>query len=408
MGCISMRIATGSSPLARGLPAGLDRPEAPSRIIPARAGFTHRLRDGLHGVEDHTRSRGVYRATSIVRPAKAGSSPLARGLPAWPGWCRSLGGIIPARAGFTGGGVGVRGLVQDHPRSRGVYCATRRSRRRGCGSSPLARGLQQAGHDDRGGSRIIPARAGFTSCRTAPRRRRRDHPRSRGVYRSTARLHVRRHGSSPLARGLLAVGRHEECRPRIIPARAGFTRCGCAARTAAADHPRSRGVYSGTLPTLRDSYGSSPLARGLLPALDPLPDWAGIIPARAGFTVPLQVIDVVEADHPRSRGVYVATTRRLRGWPGSSPLARGLPYRALYQRLPRGIIPARAGFTPSPGCERRHIEDHPRSRGVYIRGGLSRPRRPGIIPARAGFTMHKYPVECIMEDHPRSRGVYPR
>ena len=32
-----------------------------------------------------------------------------------------LGGIIPARAGFTAVTQGVSGYVKDHPRSRGVY-----------------------------------------------------------------------------------------------------------------------------------------------------------------------------------------------------------------------------------------------------------------------------------------------
>ena len=73
--------------------------------------------------------------------------------------------------------------------------------------------------------RIIPARAGFTrSCRTVRRRRRRDHPRSRGVYARILDYGEAGCGSSPLARGLLEVhtifGEFE----RIIPARAGFTR----------------------------------------------------------------------------------------------------------------------------------------------------------------------------------------
>ena len=70
------------------------------------------------------------------------------------------------------------------------------------------------------------------------------------------------------------------------------------------DHPRSRGVYPEKMDRMRCGRGSSPLARGLLPAFSlpnspsgssPLargllagpgdgPGYRGIIPARAGFT----------------------------------------------------------------------------------------------------------------------------
>ena len=57
------------------------------------------------------------------------------------------------------------------------------------------------------------------------------------------------------------------------------------------------------------------------------------------------MMDGVQADHPRSRGVYIATAGAILILSGSSPLARGL----LDNKYPmfniNGIIPARAGFT---------------------------------------------------------------
>mgnify|MGYP001676272510 CR=1 FL=1 len=53
--------------------------------------------------------------------------------------------IIPARAGFTHCGVVSRGSLWDHPRSRGVYGAVDRVDRDVLGSSPLARGLRPPG-----------------------------------------------------------------------------------------------------------------------------------------------------------------------------------------------------------------------------------------------------------------------
>ena len=51
-----------------------------------------------------------------------------------------------------------------------------------------------------------------------------DHPRSRGVYNNNEYNSMVQAGSSPLARGLLATPEPIALTPRIIPARAGFTR----------------------------------------------------------------------------------------------------------------------------------------------------------------------------------------
>ena len=50
-----------------------------------------------------------------------GSSPLARGLRLTRNNVQIAVGIIPARAGFTGGVEVESQSVKDHPRSRGVY-----------------------------------------------------------------------------------------------------------------------------------------------------------------------------------------------------------------------------------------------------------------------------------------------
>ena len=91
----------GSSPLARGLHPRILDPRHPGRIIPARAGFTREVGDGLSVPWDHPRSRGVYDNEPLKGIHLDGSSPLARGLRV--GIARLLVGygIIPARAGFT-------------------------------------------------------------------------------------------------------------------------------------------------------------------------------------------------------------------------------------------------------------------------------------------------------------------
>ena len=257
-------------------------------------------------------------------------------------------------------------MRRDHPRSRGVYRLPDRYKYLTKGSSPLARGLQRGENTRHAQVRIIPARAGFTRSTRGRRRSSRDHPRSRGVYWSGPFSVGRGLGSSPLARGLR----------RVVPAFSPIP----------SDHPRSRGVY--LLFSIHTYFlsGSSPLARGLPPPTYYATRTTRIIPARAGFT--RQAVST-----PPSAS-------------GSSPLARGLPHALSIVNMQYRIIPARAGFTHRRLGGAPARPDHPRSRGVYcplthphrastgsspLARGLqrvSRPRRGDlrIIPARAGFT----------------------
>ena len=70
-----------------------------------------------------------------------------------------------------------------------------------------------------------------------------------------------------------------------------------------------------------------------------------IIPARAGFTGPRHTNFSEAQDHPRSRGVYVRPASRMATEVGSSPLARGLRSGQVGVGGGVRIIPARAGFT---------------------------------------------------------------
>ena len=218
---------------------------------------------GRRGSGDHPRSRGVYTPALSGEATAAGSSPLARGLPVRMRIFPSPYGIIPARAGFTRPRTAGRPQRGDHPRSRGVYSQSASSNSEETGSSPLARGLRPNRRCKGPRTGIIPARAGFTptasrwSCST------RDHPRSRGVYCAEDSQDCDGAGSSPLARGLRA-GRPRDARAAgIIPARAGFTRCRSLSESPRSDHPRSRGVYGQPRRRGRPEAGSSPLARGL-------------------------------------------------------------------------------------------------------------------------------------------------
>ena len=295
---------TGSSPLARGLRHQRPAVPAAGRIIPARAGFT---------------AEGIR-----ARAGEGGSSPLARGLLLPSHGCGASHRIIPARAGFTSRCEGDSFRCLDHPRSRGVYRREIIASPATLGSSPLARGLpvepDLAGAD----VGIIPARAGFTGRKCNIFAYGQDHPRSRGVYAHDNLTVIRNLGSSPLARGLPRGDGARRRRPRIIPARAGFTAGMPPCERASEDHPRSRGVYKGRRSRIWVGGGSSPLARGLLPRPRRRRAGAGIIPARAGFTPASHAIGWAGRIIPARAGFTWRSTLTSQKGAGSSPLARGL------------------------------------------------------------------------------------
>ena len=135
---------TGSSPLARGLQVQLGSASWWARIIPARAGFTPPSRLRLRRSGDHPRSRGVYFMGFTNFMIASGSSPLARGLPLRGVTATEARRIIPARAGFTHLEEDTYHGSPDHPRSRGVYVDISFGPDSLAGSSPLARGLLDA------------------------------------------------------------------------------------------------------------------------------------------------------------------------------------------------------------------------------------------------------------------------
>ena len=253
------------------------------------------------------------------------------------------------------------------------------------GSSPLARGLPRGFPAFAPGTRIIPARAGFTPAARDRPHHGQDHPRSRGVYLLRDADGNVIGGSSPLARGLRKTGGLARKGGGIIPARAGFTAGPYAGARSVRDHPRSRGVYSGRTSPAIGGNGSSPLARGLRDGEDALCDGDGIIPARAGFTPPITLRRPPRTDHPRSRGVYGSSSRPSPNPSGSSPLARGLHRRYRGIRPDGRIIPARAGFTSPVPAPASCPTDHPRSRGVYVSAQTGRSGSRGSSPLARGL-----------------------
>ena len=111
---------SGSSPLVRGQRTEVSVRSHLLRIIPARAGPTTRLLEGLRSSPDHPRSCGANLSDSELESIRGGSSPLVRGQPSvltcsWP-----VNRIIPARAGPTHTNPVPCRAPPDHPRSCGA------------------------------------------------------------------------------------------------------------------------------------------------------------------------------------------------------------------------------------------------------------------------------------------------
>ena len=214
----------GSSPLSRGIHAAMSESGSERRIIPALAGNTHADHVHIYLDGDHPRSRGEYIPAFCHARRRMGSSPLSRGIRLVPLIPLSLGRIIPALAGNTGGLVVLYWDGRDHPRSRGEYSCGRICVRGLGGSSPLSRGIHGNQCTYQVSERIIPALAGNTrtACRTQPQPP--DHPRSRGEYYDAALESLYDAGSSPLSRGIPLKATTQPTPPGIIPALAGNTR----------------------------------------------------------------------------------------------------------------------------------------------------------------------------------------
>ena len=265
-------------------------------------------------------------------------------------------------------------MVWAHPRSRGEHPPHTSPVPVADGSSPLARGTLYGIVTKEQAAGLIPARAGNTETNSTGYLRRQAHPRSRGEHYKDTYPRKMEPGSSPLARGTRELPFAKIPRPGLIPARAGNTMPRRTFLPALRAHPRSRGEHSTAALCASTASGSSPLARGTreLPfAKIPRP---GLIPARAGNTRQRIPCTSPVRAHPRSRGEHPGEDGSTEIHPGSSPLARGTPGHPLANHGKSGLIPARAGNTRRPLEVILNVGAHPRSRGEHsgIGGGCRR------------------------------------
>ena len=172
----------GSSPHARGTRFVDDVVYVESGIIPACAGNTSAVMLSAPCSRDHPRMRGEHMDVLRTNARMPGSSPHARGTQQIRNVEKADRGIIPACAGNTNDPCPCMMANRDHPRMRGehwlfvfwVCCRL--------GSSPHARGTPAFRRSAMRCRGIIPACAGNTPCNDRLSSGSRDHPRMRGEH----------------------------------------------------------------------------------------------------------------------------------------------------------------------------------------------------------------------------------
>ena len=213
------------------------------------------------------------------------------------------------------------------------------------GSSPRVRGKPGINAKIQDSERLIPARAGKTSCSRRARASRPAHPRACGENSTAPSRPAAPVGSSPRVRGKPFLKDDADLESRLIPARAGKTRHGGDRHRQHRAHPRACGENGRPEDVLPRRSGSSPRVRGKPPHPLAQSNPGGLIPARAGKTTRASIIHPPKRAHPRACGENSGVGSLREVDEGSSPRVRGKRLPGLAALLQERLIPARAGKT---------------------------------------------------------------
>ena len=319
--------AWGSSPRGRGKRAQVGGAARAHRLIPARAGKTPSAQADGSVLSAHPRAGGENALSSAYARSSSGSSPRGRGKLRERDRLLPVDGLIPARAGKTVTRARCCVTGPAHPRAGGENTPHSELRAVGCGSSPRGRGKRALGSRPPHSERLIPARAGKTPPGQHTAARSRAHPRAGGENLSEVWSPGAVTGSSPRGRGKRIVPDVGDDRPRLIPARAGKTHALIIGRSSRPAHPRAGGENGDGHDVAAGPEGSSPRGRGKRARVLARAAMGGLIPARAGKTLPKRATRTWLPAHPRAGGENPRSHIEQSGTVGSSPRGRGKPAR---------------------------------------------------------------------------------
>ena len=414
----------GSSPRVRGKPETRSYPPSTPRLIPARAGKTPTSSATAPGGRAHPRACGENTTSAAPSALPRGSSPRVRGKHDGGHQGQARARLIPARAGKTSSQESTSATDSAHPRACGENGVLDVVNALAGGSSPRVRGKRPGRRSMPPRCGLIPARAGKTAELQLLRVVLGAHPRACGENHQAVHRVVLVHGSSPRVRGKRRWNGRERRRGGLIPARTGKTTSSWTAARRRPAHPRACGENNIAIWSITRTGGSSPRVRGKLMDKTHVLVKPGLIPARAGKTSGPPARSPRRWAHPRACGENFTRTPTTDKRGGSSPRVRGKPRRRPRNRVPPGLIPARAGKTswmepplpqrrahpracgeneplPAPACV--HRGSSPRVRGKPG-PGLQEAARRGLIPARAGKTFHVQRLRRRVAAHPRACG----
>ncbi len=274
-----------------------------------------------------------------------GSSPRARGTRGFRRRADTRARVIPACAGNTPHLLRQRSGMPGHPRVRGEHIAMASKDLHNNGSSPRARGTLAITAESTGQSRVIPACAGNTHEQASMPVVPAGHPRVRGEHADLRDFVVAHGGSSPRARGTRLGSQMADFLGRVIPACAGNTRPSIRPRRTLSGHPRVRGEHGDQPLGIVRMTGSSPRARGTHEPVEFAIHALRVIPACAGNTAAGRRKFEQITGHPRVRGEHGGAASCVALCNGSSPRARGTPSGRENGPGANRVIPACAGNT---------------------------------------------------------------
>ncbi len=232
--------------------------------------------------------------------------------------------------------------------------------------------------------RFIPAGAGNTTIPSFGYRNDPVYPRWRGEHLRLLTVDSLMPGLSPLARGTLFLHSPLTDQCRFIPAGAGNTGGLSLVQIAEPVYPRWRGEHQFVKLFPDRETGLSPLARGTLMTRSRRVTFLRFIPAGAGNTISKDFRVSTESVYPRWRGEHVF--HQFRGClpAGLSPLARGTRSDSLYSLHHCRFIPAGAGNTYLFIRPLSHPSVYPRWRGEHRRPAVPSQSTDGLSPLARG------------------------
>ena len=228
------------------------------------------------------------------------------------------------------------------------------------------------------------------------------HPRACGEHVSGLWRLDDNPGSSPRMRGTRADGYAIVNEYRFIPAHAGNTLTKAQKPSPSPVHPRACGEHGSNPRKPYPGFGSSPACGGTQFSLQGSDRF---IPAHAGNTQVLELIDTLYPVHPRACGEHNRTALNPQTLAGSSPRMRGTQACKFRRGFRYRFIPAHAGNTRHQQLGNRLPAVHPRACGEHWVGFRVNPTPIGSSPRMRG-TLPFAANHAIAGSSPRMRGPW--